>query len=313
MHRLAKKLATQPRAGEIWRVASTSLQDEGIVVIGATSHPLRDAYHSLLRMRWAGVLLTIALLFLSANAAFAVLYLISGGIYGARDGSFRDAFFFSVQTLATVGYGAMYPTSNAANMLVVAESIVGVILTALATGIVFARFSQTSSRLVFTSKVCIGPMDGVPTVMLRVGNDRQSTIFEAMIRVVLTRTVVTKEGVTFYRLVDLPLTRERSLALSRSWTVMHVIDEKSPLFGMTPEACAREELEITASVVGTDDTSLQPVHARRRYETKDIVWGARPADVLSELPDGRIALDVRKFDEIVPTQPTDTFPYPTAA
>jgi inward rectifier potassium channel len=294
-------------------VARSSLQDEGIVVIGAVPHPLRDAYHSLLRMRWPGVLLTIAALFLAANAVFAVLYVLVGGISGARDGSLRDAFFFSVQTIGTVGYGAMYPTSTAANLVVVAESIVGVILTALATGIVFARFSQTSSRLVFTSKVCIAPMDGVPTVMLRVGNDRASTIFEAMIRIIVTRTVITKEGVTFYRMVDLPLTRERSLALSRSWTVMHVIDEKSPLFGMTPDACTLEELEITASVVGTDDTSLQPVHARKRYETKDIVWGARPADVLSELPDGRIALDVRKFDEIVATQPTETFPYPTPA
>lgn len=301
-----------PRAGEFWLVARSSLQDEGIVVIGATSHPLRDAYHSLLRMRWPGVLFTIACLFLVANAVFAVLYMLAGGVTGARDGSLRDAFFFSVQTIGTVGYGAMYPSSTAANLLVTAESIVGVILTALATGIVFARFSQTSSRLVFTSKVCIGPMDGVPTVMLRVGNDRASTIFEATIRVTVTRTVVTKEGVTFYRMIDLPLTRERSLVLSRSWTVMHVIDEKSPLFGTTPDQCKLEELEITASVVGTDDTSLQPVHARQRYETKDIVWGARPADVLSDLPDGRIALDVRKFDEVVPTQPTETFPYPMA-
>ena len=305
-------MTSAPADGEMWPVARGSLQEEGIVVVGATSHPLRDAYHSLLRMRWTGVLVTIAVLFLATNAVFAVLYLEVGGITGAREGSLRDAFFFSVQTIGTVGYGAMYPTSTGANTLVTIESIAGVILTALATGIVFARFSQTTSRLVFTSKVCVGPMDGVPTVMLRVGNDRASLIFEATIRVIMTRTVITKEGVTFYRMVDLPLARERSLALSRSWTVMHVIDEKSPLFGMTPDECNLEELEITASVVGTDDTSLQPVHARRRYESKDIVWGARPADVLSELPDGRIALDVRKFDMIIPTQPTETFPYPKA-
>jgi inward rectifier potassium channel len=155
-------------------------------------------------------------------------------------------------------------------------------------------------------------MDGVPTLMLRVGNDRESTIVEASIRVVMIRTVTTKEGMLFYRMVDVPLQRERSLALSRSWTVLHVIDEKSPLFGLTPEACDLNEVEITASVTGTDDTSLQPVHARRRYEAKDIVWGARPADVLSERPDGLIQLDVAKFDQIVPTQPTETFPYPKA-
>jgi inward rectifier potassium channel len=292
--------------------ARTSALDDGIVVVGAASHPLRDAYHSLLRMRWPGVLATIASLFLLANGVFAVLYTVTGGIAGARPGSFRDAFFFSVQTIGTVGYGAMYPTSTAANLVVLAEAIVGVILTALATGIVFARFSQTTSMVVFMSKVCIGPMDGVPTLMLRVGNDRASTIFEAVIRVIVTRTVKTEEGMVFYRMLDLPLVRDRSLALSRSWTVMHVVDEKSPLHGLTPEVCKLEEVEITASVVGTDDTSLQPVHGRRRYEAKDIVWGARPADVLSELPNGLIQLDVRKFDDVVATQPTAAFPYPAA-
>ena len=291
---------------------TTTAEDEGIVIVGASPHPLRDAYHSLLRMPWWGVLVTIAGMMLVANAVFGGLYTWSGGISGARAGSFRDAFFFSAQTIGTVGYGAMYPTSTTANTLVVAESIVGVIVTALATGIVFARFSQTTSRLMFMSRVCIGPMDGVPTLMLRVGNDRQSTILEATIRIVMTRTEVTKEGMTFYRLIDLPLVRDRSLAISRSWTVMHVIDEKSPLFGLDPESCKLQEVEITASVVGTDDTSLQPVHARRRYEAKDLLWGARPADVLSELPDGRLQLDVRKFDVTMPTQPTETFPYPKA-
>ncbi len=291
-------------------MARTTTRDDGIVVVGTTPHPVRDAYHSLLRMSWGGVLLIIALVFLAANGIFGVVFMLVGGISGAHEGSYRDAFFFSVQTLGTVGYGAMHPVSTGANLVVTAEQIVGVILTALATGIVFARFSQTTSRLVFTSKVCISPMEGMPTLQLRVGNDRESTIVEASIRVMMIRTVTTKEGVVFYRMVDLSLQRDRSLALSRSWTVMHVVDEKSPLFGMTPETMAEQEVEITASVTGTDDTSLQPVHARRRYEAKDILWGARPADVLSELPDGRIQLDVRKFDVIVPTQPTDTFPYP---
>ena len=286
--------------------------DDGIVVVGASSHPLRDAYHSILRMRWASALGVIALLLLVANGLFGLGFTLTGGVTGARDGSFRDAFFFSVQTMGTVGYGAMYPTSTAANLLVVMEAVVSVILTALATGIVFARFSQSSGRLVFTSRVCISPMDGVPTLMLRVGNDGASTIFEAMIRLVFTRTSKTKEGVLFYRLSDMTLTRDRSPSLARSWTVPHVIDEKSPLHGLTPEACAQSEVEILASVVGTDDTSLQPVHGRHRYEAKDMVWGARPADVLSELPDGRLQLDIRKFDVMVETQSSEEFPYPKA-
>jgi inward rectifier potassium channel len=308
-----KKLALLAWSTETSDVAARSQAlDDGIVVVGASSYPLRDAYHSILRMSWPAALGVIALLFLVANAIFGIAYTLTGGVTGAHDGSFRDAFFFSVQTMGTVGYGAMYPTSTAANVLVVAESVVSVIVTALATGIVFARFSQSSGRLVFTSHICIAPMDGVPTVLLRVGNDGASTIFEATIRLVFTKTDRTQEGVVFYRLFDMTLTRDRSPALSRSWTVMHPIDEKSPLHGLTPGTCAEKEVEIVASIVGTDDTSLQPVHARHRYEAKDMLWGSRPADILSELADGRLQLDVRKFDETVQSQPTEAFPYPKA-
>jgi inward rectifier potassium channel len=135
-------------------------------------------------------------------------------------------------------------------------------------------------------------------------------VFEARIRAGLIRTEKTAEGMTFYRLVDLPLTRDNSQALARSWTVMHEIDEKSPLWRATPESCTEGELELIVSVVGTDDTSLQPVHGRTRYQIEDIVWGARLADILSELPDGRIKLDVAKFDDLVATEPTPDFPYP---
>ena len=207
--------------------SSFSNLDDGVVVVGAASHPLRDAYHSILRMRWGPALGVIAALFLLANGVFGLLFTLVGGVTNARDGSFRDAFFFSVQTMGT-------------------------------------------------------------------------------------KTSKTKEGVTFYRLCDLTLTRDRALALSRSWTVIHVIDEKSPLHGLTPEDCVKDEVEIMASVVGTDDTSLQPVHGRNRWEAKDIAWGRRLADVLSELPDGRLQLDVRKFDVTVATQPTEGFPYPRA-
>jgi inward rectifier potassium channel len=121
---------------------------------------------------------------------------------------------------------------------------------------------------------------------------------------------LTAEGVTFYRMYDVQLARERSQALQRSWTVLHYVTEKSPLYGMTPESCEVDEIELAVSVVGTDDTSLQPVNARHRYFAKDIVWGARLADVLSELPDGRLKLDLARFNDLVPSEPTATFPYP---
>ena len=286
--------------------------DDEVIIVGAAAHPLRDAYHSILRMSWPGVLAFIAGTFLTANAIFAAGYVAIGGVSGMRPRSFADAFFFSVQTMGTIGYGGMLPVSVAANLLVVTESVTSLILTALATGIVFARFSQSSGRLVFSHKACISPMDGVPTLAFRIGNDRASTIFEAQVRVSVIRTERTREGVVFYRLYDVALSRDRSPALARSWTVMHPITKDSPLFGATPASCATDEIELAVTVVGTDDTSLQPVHGRHRYLLDDIVWGARLSDVLSELPDGRLQLDLWRFHEIEPSLPTETFPYPRA-
>ena len=288
-------------------------QEPDVVVIGARAHPLRDAYHSLLRMSWLGVILWIAATFLFVNAIFAFGYFEVGGVTGARPGSYHDAYVFSVQTMATIGYGAMYPSGDGAHALVVGQSVAGVILTALATGIVFSRFAQSSGRIVFSKHVCISPMNGVPTVSFRIGNDAASTVFEAQVRLSVVRTEKTDEGMVFYRLLDATLTRDRSPMLSRSWTVLHPIDEKSPLFGLTPESCEANEIELMASVVGTDDTSKQPVHGRWHYRLDDFRWGARMADALSELPDGRLQLDTRKFDDIVATEPTERFPFPREA
>jgi inward rectifier potassium channel len=269
-----------------------------------------DWYHAFLRATWAETLSFIAAAYLAVNLLFAVGFMLCGGVAHAVPGSLRDAFYFSVQTMGTIGYGAMYPESNAANILVVAESVVSLIVTALATGLVFAKFSRPIGRVAFAHHPVISPMDGVPTLMLRVGNERASTIVEAQARLVLMRTVRTEEGHVFYRMADLALVRDRSVAVARSWTVLHRVDETSPLFGATPESLAKEDAEVIMTLSGTDDTSYQPVHARRSYEHPDILWGARHADVLSETPDGNLILDVRRFDDVEPTTPTDTFPYP---
>ncbi len=280
------------------------------MVVGVAAHPLRDAYHLVLSMSWPSALGLLTGIYLGLNALFAWGYLLTGGIYGARRGSFADAFFFSVQTMGTIGYGSLYPTSTAANLLMVSESVVGLIVTALATGVVFARFSRTTSELVFSRYACISPMDGVPSLTFRIGNDRSGTIYEARVNVALVRTERTREGHVFYRLYDLALLRSTSQALERAFVLIHPIDEKSPLWGQTPESCEKAEVELLVTVAGTDETSLQPVHARHRYERKNMLWGARMADILRELPDGRLELDVRKFDSIEPTEPSPEFPYP---
>jgi inward rectifier potassium channel len=284
--------------------------DYEIVVVGDQRSPLRDFYHSLLQRPWRVTIATITAVFLVANALFALGYLATDGVAHAQRASFADAFFFSVQTMGTIGYGAMFPQSRAANLLVVAESITSLLLTALSTGLVFAKFSRSTARIVFTREVVIAPMNGVPTLMIRMGNMRGNQIVDVQIRVVITRTERTAENTSFYRMHDLKLTRERALSLSRSWSVLHTITPDSPLHDQTPESCARADMELSIMVVGMDDITMQPVHAAQRYFARQILWGARHADILHEREDGNLVLDLNKFHDTVPTEPTPTFPYP---
>ncbi len=281
-----------------------------IEVVGAPRTPWSDLYNQLLRAPWWLDLLGVCGLFLLINLLFAFAYLAVGGVGGVRTGSLADDFFFSVQTMGTIGYGVMHPDTVAAETLVTAEVIVGVSLVALTTGLLFAKFSIPRARMQFATWATISPFDGVPTLMIRLGNERASQIIEALVRVVLVRTEHTSEGVLYYRMRDLTLERERSPALSRSWIVMHRIDAASPLHGATPESFARDEVEFMVTVVGIDETSAQNLHARFTYDHTRVRWGARHADMLSERADGGLRLDMAHFDHLVATAPTETFPYP---
>lgn len=283
---------------------------DDVVIVNAEPHPLRDVYYRLIRMRWWAVLAFLASVFLALNAIFACAYVLTNGIEGARTGSFVDAFFFSAQTLGTIGYGAMHPTNTATNCVATVESFVSILFIAISTGLVFSRVSRTTECVLFSDHACISLMDGVPTLSIRIGNDRDGAIMDATVRITMFRTQHTTEGQTFYRMKDLVLARERTSALGRTFTILHHIDGESPLSGLTPDDWTRDEVEILVNVVGTDDTLLQPVYGRCRYLPPDVKWGARLADCLSELPDGRLQLDVRRFDEIVECKSTDLFPYP---
>jgi inward rectifier potassium channel len=281
---------------EIVRTAAYNIH-----ILGVPAPGMRDMYHALLRVPWWGALLVIVSSYLALNLFFAFLFLWFGGVANARPGSLADAFFFSVQTMGTIGYGAMSPASTLANVLVVCESVTGLVLTALITGLVFVRFSQTRARLIFSAKAAIGPIDGVPTLMLRVGNERRGSIVGAEFRLNFARTLKTAEGMKIYRFEELPLVRARAAALSRAWAVMHQIGEGSPLHGLDAEKLAAVEGELQLEVVGIDDTSLQPVHALHTCFAGSVAWGTRLADVLSDAPNGDIVLDLRQFHEVVPS------------
>jgi inward rectifier potassium channel len=282
-------------------------------VIGSRRGGFRDAYHALLKMPWWDAIGLIVAAYLVLNALFALVYLAIGGVANAAPSSFLDAFFFSVQTMGTIGYGTMFPITRLANFVVVGESIVSLLFTALATGIIFVRFSQTRGRILFSKCAVISPMDGVPTLMIRVGNERRNAIYDAQLHLTLIRTRRTAEGQLFYLNDDLKLARQRAPTLMQSWTMLHRIDETSPLKGATPESLASMDAELSVALSGIDDTSLLPVHGRHTYEHFSIYWGARLVDVLTESPDGNLLLDLTHFHEVEPTQPTADFPYPRAA
>jgi inward rectifier potassium channel len=278
--------------------SSKPASDYEVRVVGAQPTPLRDFYHALMRLSWPETLAVIAVGYLVMNALFACGYFWIGGVSHTAKWSFLYAFFFSVQTMGTIGYGAMYPDSDAANALVVLESLSGLLLTALATGLVFSKFSIPTARLAFSKHATVSPINGVQTLAFRLGNLRSNRIVQAQIRVAIVRTEQTHEGHTFYRMLDLRLTRDRALSLTRAWTVHHPIDESSPLYGETPESLAEKDVEIDVTVVGIDDIWMQSVHSVHRYMHDEIVWNARLADVLSE-SDDVITLDLTKFHEVV--------------
>ncbi len=265
---------------------------------GAPTRALDDFYHYLVTASWPALIGIIALAFIIANAVFAVGYYFDGGIENAHYRSFADMFFFSVQTMATIGYGKLVPVTIFSNILVSIEALIGLIALALMTGLVFAKFSRPTARVRFSRYVVVGPRDGTTSLMIRMANMRANRIVEANIHVVFTRNETTIEGESIRRFHDLVMTRNRSAMFAFSWTAVHRIVEDSPLFGQTHDSLANSQPEIIVSITGLDETFSQTVHARHTYRLDEIIWGARFADVLTLDPDGSRSIDYTRFDEV---------------
>jgi inward rectifier potassium channel len=261
-----------------------------------------DVYHHLLTSSWLALLLQIAGAFAVANALFALGYLLDGGIANARPGSFADVFFFSVETMATIGYGQMSPVTFIAHVLMSIEALTGLIGLALVTGMIFAKFSRPTARVRFSRVAVISKRDGVPSLMFRMANVRANQIVEAQIHVVLARQEFTVEGEEVRRFHDLSLSRHRNAIFGFSWTAIHPIDIDSPLFGATPESLMNARASLIVSLTGIDETFSQTVYARYSYSTADFVWGARLADISTHTPKGLFALDMSKFDLVIPAE-----------
>ena len=278
--------------------------------VGDPSRFWDDPYHRLLAAEWRWVLLTVLCIYLAMNVVFATLYLLGGDcLENAHPGSVTDAFFFSVQTMATIGYGKMVPRTPYANVVVSLEALFGLIATAMATGLMFAKFARPSARLVFSESALIVTRDGVRSLVFRVANARGNQIVEAGLRVTLLRSEKTVEGERVRRFHDLSLARATNPVFAMSWTAVHPITRTSPLHDITPEHLTEWDAAFIVSVVGMDETSGQTVHARHSYAAGNIRWGERFVDIIEVMPDGTRRMHFSRFND---TQPELNAP-PTSA
>ena len=279
-----------------------------IRTIGMKRAPQKDAYHFVLALSWPGFFALVGAIFLLTNLAFAWAYWSRpGAIANVRPGSFEDAFYFSVQTIATIGYGGMYPVSRYGHVLVVIEAMTGMLGIAVITGLTFTRFSRPSARVLFSDKLTITPRDGVPHLMVRMANWRRNRIVEARLRIVMLADERTREGEMLRRQIDLPLVRAETAIFFLTWTAMHRIRRVEPFFG--PGAMDRlrgRRAELFLSLTGFDETIGQTIHARREYTLGDIVPGVRFADALTLGADGTRLIDYRRFHDVTPLGPAPT-------
>jgi inward rectifier potassium channel len=269
--------------------------------INVAKFDLRDTYHLILTLTWTRFAALILAVYILINLVFAVLYLLGGRcIAELPPGSFSEAFFFSVETLATVGYGHTYPDTFYGHCVTTAEIVIGMFGMAVITGVIFVRFSRPTARILFSKSVVISPFDGVPTLMLRVANMRHIMMAEAEFRVMLFRDEPTLEEDNVRRFYPLKLQFDRIIAFPVVLTLRHVIDESSPLYGMTPEDLKKSDTRLMASVVCIDTVIPAPVQSATDYSYDDILWNRRFVEIYTETPNGRFTVD---YGRIADTEP----------
>jgi inward rectifier potassium channel len=258
----------------------------------------RDPYHLLLTIPWLGFMGIVSVSYLGINAIFALAYLAGGDcIKGATSGSFSDAFFFSVQTLASIGYGAMYPQTNYAHFVVTLEAIASLLAIAVVTGLAFARFSRPVGRVLFSKYALVTTYDRQPMLIFRLANERYNFILEANAEAYLVIDEITSAGEFMRRLKPLVLVRSRTPSLSLSWTVMHQIDANSPLYELTIDDLEKMHAQINVLMSGIDETVAYTIHTRHVYGTDDILFNHQFKDIIHTYPNGDRYFDYSDFHE----------------
>ena len=258
----------------------------------------RDAYHWILSLNWLHFALLTLGAFLVLNLIFAVAYLLGGPcIAEMPPHSFADAFFFSAETLATVGYGHMHPATTYGHVVVTLELMTGMFWTAVITGLIFVRFSRPMARISFSECLAIAPVNGIPTLVFRVANMRHQPLADVRFRLVFHRDERTLEGETMRRFYDLKLQVESIITFPAVLTLRHTMDESSPMRGATPESLKASDARFMASVVCTDTVINAPLQSQHGYDASELRFGERFVEVYSESPDGKLFVDYARLHE----------------
>ncbi|QEL56661.1 ion channel [Chromobacterium paludis] len=270
------------------------------------AHSPQDLYHYCMTISWPRFYLFIAAAFIALNVLFAGLYQLQpNGIANQFPQGFLGAFFFSVETLATVGYGDMHPQTLYSHWISMLEIFIGMMSIALITGVTFARFSRPRARIVFTNHPVVRSLNGEQVLMLRAANARSNVIIDASARLRLLRHERSADGAVFRKLLDLQLTRDQHPMFLLGWTLMHKIDESSPLYGLDAAALAAGKAQLILSINGMDETTLQPMVARHAFPHQDIRWNHAFADLLYTDEDENDHVDYLRLQEVHPLRPEE--------
>jgi inward rectifier potassium channel len=264
----------------------------------------RDVYRWLLGLRWPQFTAIAVGVYITLNLLFAALYSVEpGSIAGSTGGSwFFDCFFFSVQTLATVGYGHMYPQTLYGHVVTTIEIMSGLFLLAVMTGLIFVRFSRPIARVVFSNSIVVAPLNGKPTLMVRVGNENHHSMVEAEFRIMFSRDEPLLEGGDFRYFYTLKLHFDRLTVFPAALTLRHTIDETSPLFGATPESLEARRVLFIVSVVGIDPVIAAAVQTQKDYSWREVRFGERFVEIYTEHGGGRLTVDYGRLHDTEPAK-----------
>ncbi|NBB72886.1 MAG: hypothetical protein GVY35_04310 [Bacteroidetes bacterium] len=292
------KVADQARIRLLNRDGTFNVEREGLSFFKSL-----NLYHTLLSMSWWSFTLTAFAVYVVVNLGFAMAFVLCGAdaLAGSTAttgaGRLAEAFFFSVQTFTSVGYGALSPEGLLANGVATVDAFAGLLFFALVAGLVFARFAQPQPQIAFSEQAVIAPYRDHAALEFRIANQRQGQLIEVEAKVVL-RLTLHQGDVRRARFYQLPLERDKVSFFPLHWTVVHPIDEASPLHGFTDEDLRATEAEILIQLTAIDETSSQGVHTRSSYRYDEIVTGAQFQGLLERAPDGGVRIDLHQLDDI---------------